>query len=165
MILLHSVASILKIIFYFSFPFCSDFNLLAAFLAVHAVTVTYILHTTLSSERFGARWGIRGGGQSKWVYSINMAWPLNNLFLKGVSQMFKCHVLVENFDRNPAMSWKTLKLGFFNTLLWLNQGFGELPTPQNLFTWLLESIYILRVYRNRCAFLHICYKICIFLPK
>ena len=42
-----------------------------------------------------------------------MAWPLKNLFFKGVSQMFKCHVLVENFDRNPAMSWKTLKLGFF----------------------------------------------------
>ena len=53
----YSVASIFKIIFNFSFPFCSDFNLLDAFLAEHAVTVTYILHTTLRSERSGARWG------------------------------------------------------------------------------------------------------------
>jgi len=72
MILLHSVASISKIIFYFSFPFCSDFNLLAAFLAVHAVTVTYILHTTLSSERSGARWvwGRGGVSQNEFIPSI-----------------------------------------------------------------------------------------------
>ena len=38
-------------------------------------------------------------------------------FLREVSKLFKCYVLVKNFDRKPAISLKTLKIGFFNTLL------------------------------------------------
>ena len=56
-------------------------------------------------------------------YSINIlfmsikAWPLNNFVLREVSKLFKCYVLVKNFDRKPAISLKTLKIGFFNRLI------------------------------------------------
>ena len=47
----------------------------------------------------------------------NKAWLLKNSFSSEVSNLFKCYVLVQNFDRKPAVSLKTLKIGFFNTLL------------------------------------------------
>ena len=40
------------------------------------------------------------------------AWPLKNFFF-----FEKCYFLVENFDRKPAISLKTLEIGFFKTLL------------------------------------------------
>ena len=54
----------------------------------------------------------------------NNAWLLKHSFLREVSKLFKCYVLVKNFDRKPAISLKTLKIGYFNKLLRLNQGFA-----------------------------------------
>ena len=81
----------------------------------------------------------------------------NKIFLGEVSKWFKCYILVKNFDQKPAISLKTLKIGFFNTLLWLNQGFGVLLEPLNLsYMAVIESIYILS--RNPCAFaINICF--------
>ena len=45
-----------------------------------------------------------------------MAWPLENVFLREVSKLFKCYVLVKKFGRKPTVSLQTLKIGFFNTL-------------------------------------------------
>ena len=51
------------------------------------------------------------------LFMSNKAWPLNNFVLREVSKLFKCYVLVKNFDRKPAISLKTLKIGFFNRLI------------------------------------------------
>ena len=70
----------------------------------------------------GAQWGIRGGSAKmnlfhKPLIMSNKTWPLKNLFLREVSKFFKCYVLVKSFARKPVLSLKTLKIGFFNTLL------------------------------------------------
>ena len=60
---------------------------------------------------------LRGGGQPKWVYFINLlimsskTWPFKNFFGRSLYKLFQCYV--KNFDRKPAISLKTLKIGFF----------------------------------------------------
>ena len=67
------------------------------------------------------QYGIRGG-LTKMNFSINLLFMLNRvsrlrIFLREVSKLFKSYVLAKNFDQKPAISLKTLKIGFFNTLL------------------------------------------------
>ena len=71
---------------------------------VHCSSV-FIIKVQGVPLNMGIQWRIRYHLQQKWVY----------------------------FDRKPVISLKTLKIGFFNTLLWRNQGFGVLPTPLNFF--------------------------------
>ena len=76
------------------------------------------------------QWIIRGGSakmklfhkpliyvKKGFFFLSNKTWPLKNLVLREVFKLFKCYVLFKNFDRKPAISLKTLKIGFFNTLL------------------------------------------------
>ena len=79
-----------------------------------------------------------GGCQPKWVYSINLLFMSNKAYGRFSE---KCYVLVSNFDRKPTILLKTSLIGFFNTLLWLNQGFVVLPTPLNLF-YMAVRIYL-----------------------
>ena len=85
-------------------------------------------------------------------------------FLRKVSKLFKCYVLVKNFDRTPAISLKTLKIGFLTRFCDFIKVLGCCWSPKIFSLWLLESIYIFRLSRNPYAFLCFCYKICFF-PK
>ena len=68
------------------------------------------------------QWG--GGGAAKMSLFHKPLGCLRIFFAREVSKLFKSYVLVKNFDRKPAISLKTLIIGFFNTLLGLNQGCG-----------------------------------------
>ena len=92
------------------------------------------------------------GGQPKRVYSIslfhkplkfmsNKSCPFKIFLSREVFKLSNCYVLVKNVDWKSAIPLKTLKMGFLNTLLWLNQGFGVLPTPLNLF-YMAVRIYL-----------------------
>ena len=64
--------------------------------------------------------------------------------------------MVKNFDRKPAISLKTLTMGLFNTLLWLNQGFwAQLESLNLLYMTAVLSCafnleYILSFWNIRC---------------
>ena len=61
----------------------------------------------------------------------NKAWPLEKFFWVNSPSCLNV-MSVKNFDRKPAISLKTLKIRVFNTLVWLNQGFGLLQAPAPL---------------------------------
>ena len=70
------------------------------------------------------------------------AWPLKKIFLREVSKLLKCYVLVKKFYRKSATSLKTLQIGFVNAFLWLNQSFGVLPSPLNLSYLAIRIFYL-----------------------
>ena len=84
----------------------------------------------------------------------NKAWPLHNFFLREVSKLFKCYVLVKNFDQKPAILLKTLKIGFsarYSDNIKVLQGAA-----------VIKSFYIFRLSRNPCAFMCFCFQIYVF---
>ena len=84
---------------------------------------------------------------------LNKAWTFNKFFIREVSKLFKCYV--KNFDRKSAISLKTLKIEFFNTLLWLKQELGVLSTPHNLFFMTVRIFLIIQIILKPLCFLAI----------
>ena len=89
--------------------------------------------------------------QTSYLYQIRIG-RLRIFFygsLKLFKCLFKCYVLIQNFNWEPSISLKIKTREFDNALLSLNQDFGVLPAPLNLF---YKSgriyLYVFRLFRK-----------------
>ena len=79
-------------------------------------------------------------------------WPLKKKFLREVSKLLKCYVLVKKFYRKSATSLKTLQCVFLTK----SKFWRAAVVPQSFLFGYQNLLF--RLFHNHCAFLYFCYK-------